>query len=88
MNGKDIVSVFVFLQQCTCIYCFLLSGALEKLEQCQIGREKVLYKDHKDLAIIHDAIAKCYSNIGQFSFHFIWFSFPKWVILEVAIVGI
>ncbi|BFZ15710.1 hypothetical protein BsWGS_18749 [Bradybaena similaris] len=42
-------------------------GAVHLLEDCRDQRQSFLYKDHKDLGQIEDAIARCYANEGDFS---------------------
>ncbi|CAG5133463.1 unnamed protein product [Candidula unifasciata] len=42
-------------------------GAIHVLEDCRSQRQSFLYKDHKDLGQIEDAIARCYADQGDFS---------------------
>ncbi|XP_059157289.1 SET and MYND domain-containing protein 4-like [Physella acuta] len=41
--------------------------ALVALKKCKKERLEFLYKDHRDLALLEDAIARCYANQGDFS---------------------
>ncbi|XP_005110357.2 SET and MYND domain-containing protein 4 [Aplysia californica] len=47
--------------------CGNYKDALEKLQRCQRERRSILYRDHRDLALGEDAIAKCYASLGEFS---------------------
>ncbi|KAH9495866.1 SET and MYND domain-containing protein 4 [Bulinus truncatus] len=41
--------------------------AIRILTDCFRQREKILYKDHRDIALVQDVIARCYASIGDFS---------------------
>ncbi|XP_055901234.1 SET and MYND domain-containing protein 4-like isoform X2 [Biomphalaria glabrata] len=41
--------------------------AIKLLEDCLRQRQNILYQDHKDLALVQDALARCYASTGDFS---------------------
>ncbi|KAK3785885.1 hypothetical protein RRG08_007816 [Elysia crispata] len=41
-------------------------AALAAFEKCRDQRREFLYKDHRDLALVEDAIARCYASQGDF----------------------
>ncbi|RUS82695.1 hypothetical protein EGW08_009532 [Elysia chlorotica] len=41
-------------------------AALDLFEKCKDQRREFLYKDHRDLALLEDAIARCYASQGDF----------------------
>ncbi|CAL1547399.1 unnamed protein product [Lymnaea stagnalis] len=42
-------------------------GAITVFKECQKQRKEFLYKDHRDLAIVDDALARCFASIGDYS---------------------
>ncbi|KAK0060383.1 SET and MYND domain-containing protein 4 [Biomphalaria pfeifferi] len=44
-----------------------ISDAIKLLEDCLRQRQNILYQDHKDLALVQDALARCYASTGDFS---------------------
>lgn len=45
----------------------ICTEALDALFRCAEGRRSVLYREHKDLAVVEDALAQCLAHLGEYS---------------------